>query len=59
MYSKKNVNRPIRIRTMPVKRRRPRRRDEKSRAEQATDEILYGDKIFSQRALKIFKSRIR
>lgn len=60
MHNKKSVNYPIRIGTMPVKRRMDlRRKHEKSREEKAIDEILYGDKIFSQRALKVFKSRIR
>lgn len=58
MYSKKNVNCPIRIRTMPVK-KRIHISHEKSRAERMSEEILYEDKIFSQRALKVFKSRIR
>ena len=59
MHNKKNVNYPIRIGIMPVKRRRIHRSHDKSREERAINEIIYGDKIFSQRALKVFKSRIR
>ena len=59
MHNRKIIYGYIKNQIIPIKRSGSHKKHEKSREERAIDEILYGDKIFSEKALRIYKSRLR